>query len=364
MSEMIYFPQTTPLANELRHIITVEGAMPFERYMALCLGHPRFGYYMTRDPFGVNGDFTTSPEISQMFGELVGLWVADVWQNMGSPLSFNLIELGPGRGTLMKDVLRSLKSLKGCLQAARVHLVEMSSVLQVIQVETLKDHPVSWHQTIETLPDGLPNIIIANEFFDALPVRQYIRVKDHWHERTVALDPHGALHMSYAHAPEIIIEKRGEEGDILEVAPQAVSCMATLAERIRDDGGAFLCFDYGYVSGVNGDTVQALKAHQPIDVLACPGQADVTAHVNFSALKVAAQRFGCVVHGPITQGDFLTNLGLNIRAAMLKKRATTEQSYAIDLAVERFLDHNDKGMGQLFKVMVVANPNVQEVIGI
>lgn len=363
MSEMIYFPQTTALARELRQLIAIEGPMPFEKYMALCLGHPRFGYYMTRDPFGVNGDFTTAPEISQMFGELVGLWVADVWQSMGSPQSFNLVELGPGRGTLMKDVLRSLKVVKGCLQAAHVHLVEMSTVLQLIQIETLKDYPIAWHNSIETLPEGVPSIIIANEFFDALPVRQYIRVKDYWHERTVAVDPHGALYMSYVPAPETIIEKSGKDGDILEVAPQAVSCMATLAQRIHTDGGAFLCFDYGYVSGVNGDTVQALKAHQPIDVLACPGQADVTAHVNFSALKVAAQRFGCAVHGPITQGDFLDNLGINIRAAMLKKRATSEQAHAIDLAVERFLDRDDKGMGQLFKVLAVCHPALNEIVG-
>jgi SAM-dependent MidA family methyltransferase len=352
----------TPLARELRHIIAVEGAIPFERYMALCLGHPRYGYYMTRDPFGQAGDFTTAPEISQMFGELIGLWVADVWQKMDSPPMFHLIELGPGRGTLMKDVLRALKVIKACRQAANIHLVETSPVLQRLQVEALKEHPASWHTSIETLPEG-PKIILANEFFDALPLRQYVRVDGHWHERTVDIDTFGALVFTHAATSEPRLEKDAEEGAILEIAPEAVSIAATLSARLAAERGAMLILDYGYTSADIGDTVQALKAHQMIDTLATPGEADITAHVNFPVLKVAAERTGCAVHGAMAQGDFLEALGLNVRAAMLKMHATQGQSRAIDDAVLRYLDRSLTGMGMLFKVMAISDASLDTLLG-
>jgi NADH dehydrogenase [ubiquinone] 1 alpha subcomplex assembly factor 7 len=357
MSEMISFPQKTPLADELRALIAQEGPMPFERYMGLCLGHPEYGYYMNRDPFGALGDFITAPEISQVFGELIGLWIADMWQSMGSPDSFHLIELGAGRGTLMKDALRALKILPACLQAAHIHIVDMSPALQRIQVATLKDHSISWHTGIETLPSGA-SILVANEFFDALPVRQYQRYAGHWYERMITVDAHGALQFCLASSPEMMLQKEAEEGAHLELSPQVISTIAALAGRIQSQGGALLVVDYGYASPAMGDTVQALKDHEPIDVLACPGEADITAHVNFPALKAAAERFGCKVYGAVTQADFLESLGLHLRVAMLKKRADEAQSKTLDEAVERLTERTPKGMGSLFKVMAVTHSSL------
>jgi NADH dehydrogenase [ubiquinone] 1 alpha subcomplex assembly factor 7 len=357
MSEMFPFPQKTPLADELRTLIAQEGPMSFERYMGLCLGHPEHGYYMNRDPFGALGDFITAPEISQVFGELIGLWIADVWQNMGSPPSFHLIELGAGRGTLMKDALRALKVLPECFQAAHIHIVDMSPALQRIQVATLKDHSISWHTSIETLPEGT-SIIIANEFFDALPVRQYQRYEGHWYERMITVDTHGALQCCLSPSPEMMLQKEAEEGAILELSPHVISTIATLAGRIEAQGGALLIIDYGYASPAMGDTVQALKDHEPIDVLATPGEADITAHVNFPSLKATAERFGCKVYGAVTQADFLESLGLHLRVAMLKKRADETQCITLDEGAKRLTERTPKGMGSLFKVMAVTHSSL------
>ncbi len=244
---------TSPLAAELRQLIKARGPMPLARYMALCLTHPEHGYYMSRDPFGVSGDFTTAPEISQMFGELIGLWVASVWQSMGSPESINFIELGPGRGTLMADALRAAKVVPAFDEAITVHLVETSPVLHDIQRLKLAqiDKPVSWHASIEDLPDE-PAIIVANEFVDALAVNQAIRQADGWYERTVAVNDDGELTFSIAADPLMNFEQTLPEN--IRHAPlgavfewRSARPAYEIARRIRR-GGAALIIDYGHAN--------------------------------------------------------------------------------------------------------------------
>ncbi len=268
---------TSPLAAQVRQLIKQRGPMPLARYMSLCLTHPEHGYYMSRDPFGVSGDFTTAPEISQMFGELIGLWVASVWQSMGSPETVNFIELGPGRGTLMADALRAAKVVPAFDQAIAVHLVETSPVLHDIQRLKLAqtDKPVTWHASVEDLPDE-PAIIVANEFFDALAINQAIRQADGWYERTVAVNDDGELTFSLAADPLMNFERTLPEavrhaplGAVFEWRSNRPAY--EVARRIRR-GGAALIIDYGHMKSDVGSTFQALRNHRYDDPLGAPGR--------------------------------------------------------------------------------------------
>ncbi|WP_293858779.1 SAM-dependent methyltransferase [uncultured Alsobacter sp.] len=343
----------TPLHAELARLIAVEGPITVARYMALCLGDPRFGYYMTRDPFGADGDFTTAPEISQMFGELVGLWCADAWQRMGRPGRVLLVELGPGRGTLMADALRAARIVPGFRDALEVHLVETSPVLRERQRATLAEAgvAVSWHAGIEDLPDG-PLLVVANEFFDALPVRQIVARGGRWHERLVGLDDAGGLIFGLAPEAFPASAPAGPDGGVLELHELGTRIAATLAGRIAATGGAMLAIDYGYEGPALGDTLQALKRHAFVDVLADPGEADLTVHVDFHALGVAARGAGAAVHGPVGQGAFLRELGIAARAAALSRRAA-DGGEAQRRALARLTDEGPAGMGSLFKVLAV-----------
>lgn len=347
----------TPLAAELKRLIAHEGPLTVERYMALCLGHPRFGYYMTRDPFGARGDFVTAPEISQMFGELVGLWAAETWRLMGSPAPVRLVELGPGRGTLMADALRAARVLPGFREAIDLHLVETSPVLRERQRAALAagGTAATWHDAVETLPPG-PMLVVANEFFDALPVRHYQRTERGWCERLVGLDAEGRLAFGLAGEPEPALTQAAPPGTVLEVAAVSAAIMATLAGRLAASGGAMLAFDYGHVASGFGETLQALKEHVFVDPLAEPGEADLTVHVDFAALAGTALAAGAAVHGPLLQGDFLAALGIHQRAEALKRRASAEQAGAVDAALARLTDMSERGMGRLFKAMAVAHP--------
>lgn len=354
------------LADEIRSIIAQDGPITVERFMALALNHPRYGYYITRDPFGLGGDFTTAPEISQMFGELIGLWSAEVWKSMGAPQEINLVELGPGRGTLMMDALRAARVAGHFCDAIRVHLVETSSLLRVRQRETLARPGVSveWHDAFEHVPRG-PAIIIANEFFDALPVRHFMRAGGAWHERVVGLTEDGAFAFGLSPMAEDGILAEAEDGVMLEIGTAAHQLMAQIAARITEDGGAILAIDYGHTQTSFGETLQALKAHAKADPLAEPGEADITAHVDFASLGRAAHAGGAQVFGPVTQADFLTSLGIFERAASLKKRADPRQALEIDRALLRLVSTGREmgadgtlvpGMGALFKVMAAAAP--------
>ncbi len=344
----------TPLGAEIAALIRQNGPIGVDRYMALCLGHPVHGYYRSRDPLGAQGDFTTAPEISQMFGELLGAWTAYVHGRMGRPDPLVLVELGPGRGTLMADALRALRAAAPGLRVTP-HLVETSPVLRAAQERALAGTGATWHDGIETVPPG-PAIILANEFFDCLPVRQFGRGPTGWHERQVGLGPDGGFAFGLAPEPTPGLDVQASEGALMSVPAVGLGLIRTLARRLRAEGGALLAIDYGHVRPGFGDTLQALSGHRFADPLAEPGAADLTHHVDFAALARAAQVEGTAVHGPVDQRDFLFALGLGPRADRLKARATTAQAEAIDTAVARLTDAGRTGMGHLFKVLGVSGP--------
>src|SRR5690349_1104397 len=337
--------------------------MPVWRYMELCLTHPRYGYYIARDPLGREGDFTTAPEVSQMFGELLGLWAASVWKAIGSPQLLRLVELGPGRGTMMADALRALRVLPPLYQALHVHLVEINPVLREKQRTTLQGvRNVEWHNHIDEVPEGR-SVIFGNEFFDALPIHQMVRREAGWHERVVELGANDQLVFGAAPGPtprfEVLLPPLVREapvGAVFEWRPD--SEMMKIASRVRDQDGAALIIDYGHLRSDAGDTFQAIARHSFADPLNAPGQADLTAHVDFQALARAAEDVGARVHGPVTQGEFLKRLGIDTRAAALMQKAAPEVASDIAGALKRLTDSGRGGMGSMFKVVAVSEPRL------
>ncbi len=359
-----------PLETEIRRRIEVAGPMPVSQYMSLCLAHPEYGYYITRDPLGRDGDFTTSPEISQMFGELIGLWAAAVWKAMGSPVNLNLVELGPGHGTLMRDALRAAQVVPDFHAAVSVHMVEVSPLLSRMQRQTLSGLgvPVAWHRSLDEVPEG-QFIAIANEFFDALPVNQMIKQGNGWYQRVVEIDRVGNLAFGLAedmipHFDRLLPTRVREapEGALYEWRSDQVAL--ELGRRIARNQGAALAIDYGYVESEPGETLQAVGEHNYADPLIVPGMVDLTAHVDFEALVHAAESMGARAHGPLTQGEFLTRLGIEARAAALKASATPDQVMEIDSATVRLTDMSRTGMGELFKVIGLAHPALSSLPGL
>jgi len=350
----------TSLGRHVRDLIALEGPITVERYMSLCLRH----YYATRDPLGADGDFTTAPEISQMFGELIGLWMLEVWNALGRPDPVHLVELGPGRGTLMADLLRATRMLPDFGAAVQVHLVETSPILQRRQEATLaaSGRPIRWHERLEDVPEG-PILLIANEFFDALPVRQFVAAERGWCERLVGLEGDRLIFGLLAEA-EQELGKPLRIGDMLEWPAASIDVMRELSRRLARDTGAALVVDYGYWGPAFGDTLQGLRKHAYVDPLEEPGEADLTTHVDFHRLAQAASGQGLRTHGPGTQRDFLLALGIEARAASLRKRATPAQSAAIDAALARLTEPGDKGMGDLFKVLAVTHQSLEAVPGL
>jgi len=292
------------LGDELAAKIASDGPITLERYMELALAHPDHGYYMNRDPFGAAGDFTTAPEISQMYGELLGLWAGEVWASMGRPNPLRVIELGPGRGTLMSDALRAARIVPDFRAALDVTLVEISPTLANIQYEALVTcgAPVAWAASLAEVPEG-PSIILANEFLDALPVRQFVRRGGRWRERVVRLDAGGRLAFDLAKEPEPYLKVDADEGAVLEVSAAGHRFMFELGARLVRSGGAALFVDYGHGVTGFGETLQALRAHRYADPLVDPGEADITAHVDFAAMARSARASGATVYGPTDQGD-------------------------------------------------------------
>ena len=319
--------------------------MPVAAWMARCNAH----YYATRDPFGVDGDFTTAPEISQMFGELIGAWFTDIWRRAGSPKNARLVELGPGRGTLMADMLRIMGAAKW---VPPVDFIETSPVLRAAQAKRVP--AATWHDDLATIPSGAPLFVIANEFFDALPIRQFVRVDTGWRERMVGVDGSGFVAtLSQADATPLVPPSlwNAPAGSVVEVSPVSTALAGTVMERLGADTGAALIIDYGHAGPALGDTLQAVRSHAFADPFTSPGNADVTAHIDFTALARAG---GMTAWGPVGQGDFLRALGIDARAAVLKSRATGAQSATIDAAVARLT--GDEAMGKLFKVMALTSP--------
>lgn len=343
---------STQLQSFLRTKIAKDGPMGIDAFMGFVLGAPDIGYYMNRDPLGLNGDFTTAPEISQMFGEMIGAWLADIWAQHGSPSDFILLELGPGRGTLMADILRTCAKVSGFTDAAHIHLVEISPVLKAKQRETLSALDVHWHDGIESLPAHMPIFFVANEFFDALPFKQFIYKGGKWAERLVdcrndsfvfteqmvMLDPLEGVNLSLP-----------EEGKIFELSRARQNVMADLAQKLKVQKGAGLVIDYGHLKPGYGNTFQALRSHEYADPLKDVGQSDLTSHVDFYALSEMAKAQGVDILGMTRQGDFLLALGVQLRARQLLQKASGQSAKDIQKALHRLV-HLDE-MGSLFKVM-------------
>ena len=356
--------ETPPLEAEIRRLISMAGPMPIAQYMAACLSHPSYGYYMTRDPLGATGDFITAPEISQMFGELIGVWAAAVWRQMGSPENIRLIELGPGRGTMMADALRAAKVMPAFYAAIVVHLVEISPALQQSQQKTLEPRglPLFWHPTLADVPTG-PAIILANEFFDAMPVHQAIKQEDGWHERVVMVDESGnltvgALLSPLPHLPKLwpARVRDAPPGSIFEWRTDSIAL--EIGHRVSRDGGAAVVIDYGHAESEIGDTLQAVGEHAYANPLLTPGQIDLTAHVDFESLAQAAESIGARIHGPLHQGEFLRRLGIDTRAGTLKTNVPPGKASEIDGQVERLTGTGERQMGKLFKALGISDPKL------
>jgi SAM-dependent MidA family methyltransferase len=346
------------LEQEIRALIESEGPIPVSRYMSLCLGHPRYGYYVTRDPLGAAGDFITAPEVSQMFGELLGIWCAEMWRAMGSPNPVRLVEFGPGRGTLMVDLLRAAKVVPEFRAAIDLHLVETSPKLADLQQAALGSTDAQWHHDDATLPDG-PVIVVANEFFDALPIDQFVKAEDGWHERKVGIRD-GRLTFPLDPLPiPVGGQSQGEsgtpQGAVFERRDPAI--VQHLSRRIAAYGGAALIIDYGHIRSGFGDTLQAVRSHRVADPLENPGEADLTSHVDFEELAAGAMQAGVHALGPVSQGDFLRLLGIELRAENLKRSNDADVARVVDEAVAR-LTGPSPGMGELFKVLALVHPSL------
>lgn len=349
------------LADKLSRRLRASGPMTVADYMQACLTDPDFGYYRAGDPFGAQGDFVTAPEVSQIFGELIGLWCVTVWRAMGEPAPLRLIELGPGRGTLMADALRAARLVPDFPRAARVHLVELNPALRTVQAERLTDLPVepSWHARLDEVPAGV-SLVIANEFLDALPIRQFLFQGGAWHERLVGLDDAGRFAFVLADAPvsdaSILppgLRASPADGAVAELRPGMHDLAAILGRRARAYPLAALIVDYGHARSGWGDTLQAVRAHAFADPLAEPGRADLTAHVDFAALAEAAGAQGLTVRGPLPQGQFLLALGLAQRCDRLL-RHNPARAEEIAAGAARLV--NADRMGELFKVMALTDP--------
>ena len=363
-------PSESPtLEAEIRRRIASSGPLSVAQYMSLCLTDPEHGYYMKRDPLGARGDFITAPEISQMFGELIGLWMIAVWKLMGEPENLRVVELGPGRGTMMLDALRAAHAVPAFRKAVLVHFVEISPALEEQQRRALADADIAvdWHQSLEQVAAG-PAVILANEFFDALPIQQAVMCVDGWHERVVKLDEAGRLAFSNARDPiplfDLMLPERLREAEIGAVFEWRADHVALeIGRRVARSNSAALVIDYGHTESAAGDTLQAVGAHSYADPLAAPGTVDLTAHVDFQALAQAAESMGARAHGPVEQAVFLRNLGIDTRAAALHKAVAPDKAAELDAAYARLTGGERTGMGRLFKVIGFAHPKLGPLPG-
>jgi len=354
---------TTPLGEKIARLIRLNGPIGVADYFSLCLADPDYGYYKVREPFGAEGDFITAPEISQLFGELVGVLLVTAWKAHGAPLPARIVEPGPGRGVLMADVMRVVSKLAPALAAnATVEFVETSERLRELQSRALSasTSPVRWHDDIDTIEPGF-TLLVANEFFDALPIRQFVSTDSGFRERVVALDDDDELVFSVGSASldDSLLPPYDavSPGTVFEVSPARNAVAAKIAERIERDGGAGLIIDYGHVRSGFGDTLQAVREHRYVSVLETPGEADLTSHVDFEMLAQAMR--GVHVMPVMTQGDFLLALGLLERAGRLGAGKDEDAQQQITAAVQRLAGDGSHDMGNLFKVMCVTSDKLE-----
>ncbi|WP_373089547.1 class I SAM-dependent methyltransferase [Sneathiella sp.] len=341
------------LGQILKSRIDADGAISLHDYMQIALSHPEYGYYASKEPFGSGGDFITAPEISQMFGELIGLWCVDAWSKLGAPKKIHLVELGPGNGTLMADILRSARLAPQFLSAADIHLVENSDRLKRRQMKKLNTDAITWHSELPDFNDA-PVLLIANEFFDALPIHQYKRQSGAWYERLVACNN---LQFEYilSDTPSTLSYSpiSAKEGDIFETCPAAESIISKLGTLLFRSGGAALIIDYGAMAEEIGDSFQAVQGHRFCDPFSKPGEADLTAHVNFSNFVRIANSCKIRIDGPAYQGRFLQRLGIEARYSLLCRNATAEQRDKLTSDLRRLVGTDE--MGTLFKVLALSH---------
>jgi SAM-dependent MidA family methyltransferase len=339
------------LRDRLAAQIAASGPLTVAQYMTAALHDPDYGYYATRPALGEAGDFVTAPLVSQMFGELVGVWAVASWELMGRPPRVRLVEIGPGDGTLMSDVLRATRLAPAFREAVETWLVETSNPLKSLQETALTGARVCWAKRVSEVPVGAPLLIVANELLDCLPARQFVRTAIGWAEQVVALDAQGGLAFARAAVPAVGLPD-APQGAVFEQSAAQAALGAELGRRIVDDGGAALLIDYGRDRPAFGDTLQALRRHEKVDPLACPGEADLTVHADFPAVLAAAK-----AEGPetaiLTQAEFLARLGIGARAEALV-RAAPERAATIGRQLHRLVAADQ--MGELFKAAVIHSP--------
>ena len=353
-------------ADRISRRIAAEGPVSVDAFMAMALHDPTTGYYARRRPIGAAGDFTTAPEISQIFGECVGLWCALAWDQIGRPDPVALAELGPGRGVLAADLLRAAAVVPAFRRSLRLYLVEASPLLRAEQERRLAGAEPIWLDRPDQLPPG-PLLVVANEFLDALPIRQLVRTEGGWAERLVA--PDGTGHLTFAEGPPSVAaallvperHRRSPTGALVEFCPAALALAAFLGRRFSREPGAALFIDYGDSEKPPGSTLRAVRRHRPAAVLSRPGTADLSADVDFTAIAAAACAAGAAVHGPVAQGPFLAALGAVARCAMLRARASPAQRRALAHGLRRLLD--PAAMGQRWKAMAVTAPGLAAPAG-
>ena len=341
------------LKRKLLDLIEAQGPLTVAQYMAIALGDPEHGYYMRRNPFG--RDFITAPEVSQIFGELIGLFFVQAWEDRRRPKTFQLVELGPGRGTLMADMMRAARKLRPqFVEGARIILIETSAALRAAQQQTLGSLAVNWASRFDDIPADGPLFLIANEFFDALPIHQFVKSERGWHERMVMSD---GENLRFALTPDVVPSsvipacvRDAGPGSVVEVNPGGTDLVRRVAGRIAERGGVALIIDYGHTTAAVGDTLQAVKQNAFADPLAEPGEVDLTAHVDFQALAVAAGEAEAATPIIPVQGEFLEALGIHARANRLK-RDNPERTHEIDSAVDRLT--SPKQMGTMFKALAI-----------
>jgi SAM-dependent MidA family methyltransferase len=352
----------TPLAQKIKALIRTTGPISVTDYFSLCLADPEHGYYRTRDPFGRAGDFVTAPEVSQLFGEMLGIFLVHAWQKHGGPRGVRIVEIGPGRGTMMADMLRVVARIAPQLfDEATIHLVETSPRLRAVQHETLGTNAarVTWHDSFEDIPQGFV-LLAANELFDAIPIRQFVKTPAGFRERMVGLDASDALTFTVGVAgldtallpPH---HRSVPDGTIFEIAPAREAVMAAIGDRIARDGGTAVAIDYGHFVTGFGDTLQAVLNHEFDPPLAHPGEADLTSHVDFERLAGAAAAAGLHVHGMLHQGDFLVGLGIGERASALGRNRDAAMQQSLLADVDRLAGAGEGKMGDLFKVLAVGS---------
>jgi SAM-dependent MidA family methyltransferase len=340
------------LLERLAAQIAAHGPLSVAQYMTACLHDPDGGYYATRPAIGEGGDFITAPIISQMFGELVGVWVASAWELMGRPSEFRLAEMGPGDGTLLSDVLRTVRHQPGFREAADIWLVETSEPLKDLQHDRLRDDNVRWAAALDEVPDGAPLLLVANELLDCLPARQFVRTAIGWAEQVVGLDRNGALSFGLSPTPAAGLLPDAQPGQVYEQSAAQAALGAELGARLVRDGGAALLIDYGRAEPGFGDTLQALRRHEKVDPLARPGEADLTVHADFPAVMDAARAEGAMA-AILTQSEFLARMGVGARAEALL-RARPDRSAVLGRQLHRLIAADE--MGELFKACVIHPP--------